>query len=91
MSLHSNIKIFLNKIDESSAVHFWLYTTHLFPEQTLEFVLCLLFVIVLLQVVDYVPLHHYLRVKNNIIMAKLAMYDRRSTLIIIFNYLYLLL
>ena len=85
--LHSNTKIFINEVDESGAVHLWLYTTHLFPEQTLEFVLCLLFLIVLLQVVDYVPLDGYFRVKNNRIMVKLIMYDGRSTLII-FGYMY---
>ena len=69
--LHSDTKIFTNEVDESGAVHFWLYTTHLFPKQTLEFVLCLLFVIVLLQVVDYVPLDGYFRAKNSRIMVEL--------------------
>ena len=45
LSLHSKIKIFLNEVDELGAVHLWLYTAHLFSEQILEFVLCLLFVI----------------------------------------------
>lgn len=49
----------MNKCYKSLTIYLWLYTTDLFPKQTLYFILCFLFAIILLEIVYYRPLHYY--------------------------------